>query len=41
MLGDYITTNAYERNTKVIQSSYISRANEDLNVDPNAVMPIW
>ena len=32
MLGDYITTSAYERNTKVIQSSYISKANEDRNV---------
>ena len=28
MLGDCTTTSAYERNTKVIQSSYISKVNE-------------
>ena len=41
MLGDCITTSVYERNTKVIQSSYISKVNELRNAVPNAVMPIW
>ena len=41
MLGDCITTSVYERNTKVIPSSYISKVNELRNVVPNAVMPIW
>ena len=37
MLGDRITTSAYERNTKVTQSSYISKVNELRNAVPNAV----
>ena len=28
MLGDCITTSVYERNTKVIQSSYLSKGKE-------------
>lgn len=41
MLGDCITTSVYERNTKVIESSYISKVNKLRNAVPNAVMPIW
>ena len=41
MLGNCITTSVYERNTTVIQSSYISKVNEDRNVVPNADMLIW
>ena len=41
MLGDCITTSVYERNTKVTQSSYISKINKLRNAVPNAVMPIW
>ena len=41
LLGDCITTSVYERNTKVTQSSYISKINKLRNAVPNAVMPIW
>ena len=39
MLGDCITTSVYERNTKVTQSSYISKVNELRNAVPNTVIP--
>ena len=41
MLGDCITTSVDERNTKVTQSSYISKVNKLRNAVPNAVRPIW
>ena len=41
MLGDCIATSAYEKNTKVVPSSYISKVNELPNAVPSAVIPIW
>ena len=41
MLGDCITTSIYERNTKVIQPSYLSKVNKLRNAVPNEAMPIW
>ena len=38
MLGDCITTSIYERDTKVIQSSYILKVNEPRNTVPRILV---